>query len=74
MLDGTWTLMIMQAAAKREIKTETAQVVKRERDEEVDEILATARVNKRRKATGKYKGIDLIDLEIEEHEDAIVID
>ena len=64
----------MQAAAKREIKTETAQVVKRERDEEVDEILATARVNKRRKATGEYKGIDLIDLEIEEHEDAIVID
>ena len=53
---------------------ENAQRIKRERDDEVDEILASARVNKRRKATGTYKGVDLIDLDVEEHEDAICID
>ena len=56
------------------MKVEAAEGIKRERDEEVDEILASARVNRRRKATGKYKGIALIDLDVREYEDAIRID
>ena len=64
-----------QAANNDKIKLEDAEKVKRERDEEVDELLDGAS-GKRIKTTTKYRTrkVELVDLEAEEDVDVQNLD